>query len=57
MKPFSAQTKLSMFWRYGFDTPSPLDTLLDAQPDIEALLDMDEILQEVKAMNTRIVEL
>jgi len=46
-----------MFWRYGFDTPSPLDTLLDAQPDIEALLDMDEILQEVKAMNTRIVEL
>lgn len=46
-----------MFWRFGFASTSTLDTLLDKPGlTIEDLLDEDDLLQECKAQNGKLVD-
>ncbi|KAJ0980742.1 hypothetical protein J5N97_008997 [Dioscorea zingiberensis] len=46
-----------MFWRMsGLSTTSPVDTILDKESyTLEELLDEDEIIQECKALNARLI--
>jgi uncharacterized protein YjgD (DUF1641 family) len=46
-----------MFWRFGFHACSAIDTLLD-KPDVtlEEILGEDDLLQECKAHNTKLIE-
>lgn len=46
-----------MFWRFGFASTSHIDTLLD-KPNVtvEDLLDEDDLLQECKSQNNKLVE-
>src|SRR5947207_4334124 len=46
-----------MFWRFGFHACSAIDTLLD-KPDVtlEEILSEDDLLQECKAHNTKLIE-
>ncbi|PWZ16765.1 Serine/threonine-protein phosphatase 6 regulatory subunit 2 [Zea mays] len=48
-----------MFWRMtGLSAASPVDTILDKENfTLEELLDEDEIIQECKALNTRLINL
>ncbi|KAI0797491.1 SAPS-domain-containing protein [Abortiporus biennis] len=46
-----------MFWRFGFHNASTIDSLLDKDDvSLEAILDEDELLQECKAQNTRLID-
>jgi SIT4-associating protein SAP185/190 len=46
-----------MFWRFGFASTSTLDTLLEkSNLTIEELLDEDDLLQECKAQNGKLVD-
>ena len=56
-QPLSFQSKMS-FWRnFGFYTVSSIETTLN-KPDftLEDLLDDEEILQEVKAQNKKLID-
>lgn len=46
-----------MFWRFGFHQQSALDALLE-RPDftLEELLAEEDLLQECKTMNRRLLE-
>lgn len=48
-----------MFWRVpGLSTTSPVDSVLDKDVyTLEELLDEDEIIQECKALNSRLINL
>ncbi|ONM40836.1 SIT4 phosphatase-associated family protein [Zea mays] len=48
-----------MFWRMtGLSAASPVDTILDKENfTLEELLDEDEIIQECKALNSRLINL
>ena len=47
-----------MFWRIGFHNPSAIDSLLERQDvSLEDLLDEDDLLQECKAQNSKLIEL
>jgi hypothetical protein len=48
-----------MFWHVpGISAASPVDTILDKENfKLEDLLDEDEIIQECKALNTRLINL
>ncbi|KAF5369199.1 hypothetical protein D9615_009978 [Tricholomella constricta] len=46
-----------MFWRFGFHNASAIDSLLDKEDvALEAILDEDDLLQECKAQNTRLID-
>ncbi|KAJ6531097.1 SIT4 phosphatase-associated protein-domain-containing protein [Mycena capillaripes] len=46
-----------MFWRFGFHNASAIDSLLDKDDvSVEAILDEDDLLQECKAQNTRLID-
>ncbi|KAI0053980.1 SAPS-domain-containing protein [Auriscalpium vulgare] len=46
-----------MFWRFGFNNGSSIDSLLDKDDvSLEAILDEDDLLQECKAQNTRLID-
>ncbi|KAJ7706882.1 SIT4 phosphatase-associated protein-domain-containing protein [Mycena rosella] len=46
-----------MFWRFGFHNASAIDGLLDKEDvSVEAILDEDDLLQECKAQNTRLID-
>ncbi|ESK85608.1 phosphatase associated protein [Moniliophthora roreri MCA 2997] len=46
-----------MFWRFGFHNASTVDSLLDKEDVVlEAILDQDDLLQECKAQNTRLID-
>ncbi|KAJ3814114.1 SIT4 phosphatase-associated protein-domain-containing protein [Lentinula aff. lateritia] len=49
-----------MFWRFGFHAASSIDTLLDKDDQslltLDNLLDEDDLLQECKSQNTRLVD-
>ncbi|KAL5532801.1 SIT4 [Sanghuangporus sanghuang] len=46
-----------MFWKFGFHDTSTIDALLDkAEVSLEAILDEDNLLQECKSQNTRLVD-
>ncbi|KAG6915049.1 hypothetical protein DXG01_013715 [Tephrocybe rancida] len=46
-----------MFWRFGFHNASAIDSLLDKEDvQLEAILDEDDLLQECKAQNTRLID-
>ncbi|KDR73731.1 hypothetical protein GALMADRAFT_251541 [Galerina marginata CBS 339.88] len=46
-----------MFWRFGFHNGSAIDSLLDKEDvALEAFLDEDDLLQECKAQNTRLID-
>ncbi|KAH8106931.1 SAPS-domain-containing protein [Cristinia sonorae] len=46
-----------MFWRFGFHNASNIDSLLDKEDvSLEAILDEDDLLQECKAQNTRLID-
>ncbi|KAF6763649.1 SIT4 phosphatase-associated protein-domain-containing protein [Ephemerocybe angulata] len=46
-----------MFWRFGFNNASSIDSLLDRDDvQLEALLEEDDLLQECKSQNTRLIE-
>ncbi|EEB94663.1 hypothetical protein MPER_06486, partial [Moniliophthora perniciosa FA553] len=46
-----------MFWRFGFHNASTVDSLLDKEDvALEAILDQDDLLQECKAQNTRLID-
>jgi serine/threonine-protein phosphatase 6 regulatory subunit 3 len=43
--------------RFGFHTASAIDTLLDKEDvALEAILDEDDLLQECKTQNTRLID-
>ncbi|PFH48504.1 hypothetical protein AMATHDRAFT_65352 [Amanita thiersii Skay4041] len=45
-----------MFWRFGFHNGSAIDSLLDKEDvSLEAILDEDDLLQECKSQNTRLI--
>ena len=45
------------FIRFGYQNTSAIDTLLDKDEiSLEAILDEDELLQECKAQNTRLID-
>ncbi|KAF8884827.1 SIT4 phosphatase-associated protein-domain-containing protein [Infundibulicybe gibba] len=45
-----------MFWRFGFHNGSAIDSLLDKEDvSLEAILDEDDLLQECKSQNTRLL--
>ncbi|KAL2474943.1 SIT4 phosphatase-associated family protein [Abeliophyllum distichum] len=45
-----------MFWRMGLSTASPVETILDKENfTLEELLDEDEIIQECKSLNGRLI--
>lgn len=48
-----------MFWKVaGFSQPSPIEQILDKEEyTLEELLDEDDIIQECKTLNTRLVAL
>lgn len=54
--PFCPSSR-KMFWRFGFHACSAIDTLLD-KPDVtlEEILGEDDLLQECKAHNTKLIE-
>ena len=44
-------------YRFGFHNGSSIDTLLDKEDvSLEAIMDEDDILQECKAQNTRLID-
>ncbi|KAH9900937.1 SAPS-domain-containing protein [Cubamyces lactineus] len=46
-----------MFWRFGFHNAFTIDSLLDREDvSLEAILDEDDLLQECKAQNTRLID-
>ncbi|KAI0822811.1 SAPS-domain-containing protein [Trametes gibbosa] len=46
-----------MFWRFGFHNATAIDSLLDREDvSLEAILDDDDLLQECKAQNTRLID-
>ncbi|KAF8625742.1 hypothetical protein AX17_006769 [Amanita inopinata Kibby_2008] len=46
-----------MFWRFGFHNGSAIDSLLDKEDvSLEAILDEDDLLQECKSQNTRLID-
>lgn len=46
-----------MFWRFGFHNASAIDSLLDKDDvSLEAILDEDDLLQECKSQNTRLID-
>ncbi|KAH0583441.1 hypothetical protein H2248_009069 [Termitomyces sp. 'cryptogamus'] len=46
-----------MFWRFGFHNASAIDSLLDKEDvQLEAILDEDDLLQECKSQNTRLID-
>lgn len=46
-----------MFWRFGFNS-STLDTLLDKEDvTLEEVLEEEDLLQEAKSMNPKLVDL
>ncbi|KAG7448348.1 SAPS-domain-containing protein [Guyanagaster necrorhizus] len=46
-----------MFWRFGFSAASGIDSLLDKEDvSLEGILDEDELLQECKSQNTRLID-
>ncbi|KAI8989835.1 SAPS-domain-containing protein [Trametes punicea] len=46
-----------MFWRFGFHNAFTIDSLLDKENvSLEAILDEDDLLQECKAQNTRLID-
>lgn len=48
-----------MFWKVaGFSSPSPIETILDKQDfTLEELLDEEDMIQECKSLNGRLVAL
>ncbi|KAF9261231.1 SAPS-domain-containing protein [Marasmius fiardii PR-910] len=46
-----------MFWRFGFHNASTIDSLLNKEDvSLESILDQDDLLQECKAQNTRLID-
>ncbi|ORZ10438.1 SIT4 phosphatase-associated protein-domain-containing protein [Absidia repens] len=46
-----------MFWRFGFHNPSAVDTLLEREDvTLEEILEEEEILQETKSHNQRLID-
>ncbi|KAG9039180.1 hypothetical protein FRB95_011765 [Tulasnella sp. JGI-2019a] len=46
-----------MFWKFGFQQASSIDTLLDREDvSLELILDEDDLLQECKSQNTRLID-
>ncbi|KAI9007011.1 SIT4 phosphatase-associated protein-domain-containing protein [Phycomyces nitens] len=46
-----------MFWRFGFHNPSAIDTLLDREDiTLEDLMDEEDLLQEAKSHNQKLIE-
>ncbi|KIP08741.1 hypothetical protein PHLGIDRAFT_363378, partial [Phlebiopsis gigantea 11061_1 CR5-6] len=46
-----------MFWRFGFHNASSIDSLLDKEDvSLEAILNEDDLIQECKAQNTRLID-
>ena len=55
-RPTSAHSRISIS-RFGFNNGSSIDSLLDKEDvSLEAILDEDDILQECKAQNTRLID-
>lgn len=54
-----ARTPVIMFWKVaGFSTPSPVEQILDKQDfTLEELLDEEDMIQECKSLNGRLVAL
>jgi serine/threonine-protein phosphatase 6 regulatory subunit 3 len=46
-----------MFWRFGFNPVSTIDQLLEKEDlKLEELLDEEDLLQECKSQNVRLIE-
>ncbi|KAF7799614.1 hypothetical protein EIP86_010852 [Pleurotus ostreatoroseus] len=51
------EASVHMFWKFGFANASTIDSLLDKEDvSLEAILDEDELLQECKAQNARLID-
>jgi hypothetical protein len=47
-----------MFWRFGFHQASPLEAILEKESfTLQELLEEEDVLQECKALNRKLVEL
>jgi len=59
MGPFAGNTveSVEMFWRFGFHQASPLESILEKDNfTLIELLDEEDVLQECKALNRKLVE-
>jgi hypothetical protein len=55
--PFPTQSYLFFTTRFGFHNASTIDSLLDKEDvALEAILDEDDLIQECKAQNTRLID-
>ena len=47
-----------MFWRFGFHPVSAIDSLLDKDSvTLQELFELEEVLQECKSQNSKLVDL
>jgi hypothetical protein len=47
-----------MFWRLGFAQTSPIETLLESDDfTLQQLLDEDDVVQECKQLNNKLIDL
>lgn len=47
-----------MFWRLGFGHASPIETILDSEDfTLQQLLDEDDLIQECKQLNKKLIDL
>ena len=52
------QGRQAMFWRLGFAQSSPIETLLDSDDyTLQQLLDEDDLVQECKQLNNKLLDL
>ena len=51
------QLSAAMFWRMGFAHTSPIENLLDTEDfTLEQLLEEDDIIQECKQLNKKLID-
>lgn len=54
----SRRRPAAMFWRLGFAQSSPIETLLDSDDyTLQQLLDEDDLVQECKQLNNKLLDL
>ena len=58
MREVTAYTQLCAVWQFGFNTPSPIEAVLEKEDvTLEEILAEDDLIQECKAVNPKLVDL
>ena len=58
MRDVTAYTQRCAVWQFGFNTPSPIEAVLEKEDvTLEEILAEDDLIQECKAVNPKLVDL